>query len=190
MKGEQAWPGRWARKVFWPFLHPAGVARHGSFLVADCGASALSSMWPIALAIADGRSGTGYRPPALGRRPLRTKASSFLQGRKTYSCGPLPACSWTHRDVPLLTGQKGDGKSRRAGRAAADGSAPRKARDKNRQKKERIAVRRSALSSDLRRKKVDRERSQPAPEIVVSVPGPRSRWTVYLLPPDSCAPAR
>jgi hypothetical protein len=41
-----------------------------------------------------------------------------------------PPCSHpvdrTCRDVPFLTGQKGDGKSRRAVRAAADGSAPRR----------------------------------------------------------------
>jgi hypothetical protein len=72
--------------------------------------SALSSMWPIALAIADGRSGTGCRRPALGRRTLRTKAPSFPWGRKPYSYELLPACSWTHRYVPFLTGQKGDGK--------------------------------------------------------------------------------
>jgi len=51
---------------------------------------------------------------------------------------PLP-CSHpvgrTCRDVPFLTGQKGDGKSRRAVRAAADGSAPREAREKDRRKK-------------------------------------------------------
>jgi hypothetical protein len=41
------------------------------------GTSALSSMWPIALATPDVRSGTGYRPPALGRRKLRRKASSL-----------------------------------------------------------------------------------------------------------------
>jgi hypothetical protein len=33
------------------------------------------------------------------------------------------------RDVPFLTGQKGDGKSRRAVRAAADGPAPRRGRE-------------------------------------------------------------
>jgi len=42
----------------------------------------------------------------------------------------LPAYSClvgrTRRDVPFLIGQKGDGKSRRAGRAAADGAAPRR----------------------------------------------------------------
>ena len=32
---------------------------------------ALSSMWPIALATADGRSSAGFRPPALGRKKLR-----------------------------------------------------------------------------------------------------------------------
>jgi hypothetical protein len=50
-----------------------------------------------------------------------------------------PPCSHpvdrTCRDVPFLTGQKGDEKSRRADRAAADGSAPRRAREKNRRKK-------------------------------------------------------
>jgi len=45
----------------------------------------------------------------------------------------LPAYSClvgrARRDVPFLTGQKGDGKSRRAGRAAADGPAPRRGRE-------------------------------------------------------------
>jgi hypothetical protein len=41
-----------------------------------------------------------------------------------YEYNPVGSSS---RDVPFLTGQKGDGKSRRAGRAAADGSAPRRA---------------------------------------------------------------
>jgi hypothetical protein len=39
------------------------------------GASALSSMWPIALATAAGRSSAGSRPPALGRGSLCRKAS-------------------------------------------------------------------------------------------------------------------
>jgi hypothetical protein len=40
-----------------------------------------------------------------------------------YEYNPVGSSS---RDVPFLTGQKGDGKSRRAGRAAADGSALRR----------------------------------------------------------------
>jgi hypothetical protein len=40
-----------------------------------------------------------------------------------YECNPVGRSG---RDVPFLTGQKGDGKSRRAGRAAADGSALRR----------------------------------------------------------------
>jgi len=36
-------------------------------------------MWPLSSATPDGRSGTGYRPPALGRRKLRRK-TSFLCG--------------------------------------------------------------------------------------------------------------
>ena len=40
--------------------------------------SALSSLWPIALATPDGRSSARCRPPALGRRKLRREASSLF----------------------------------------------------------------------------------------------------------------
>jgi hypothetical protein len=98
------------------------------------GTPALLSMWPIALATADGRSATAWRPPALVRGSLCREASSpFHVVRQTYSYELLSSYSHsagrTRRGVPFLTGQKGDGKSRRAVRATADGSAPRRGRE-------------------------------------------------------------
>jgi hypothetical protein len=63
-----------------------------------------------------------------GRRP----PPSYL-GSTDAPCESSPSCSHPvgrlRRDVPFLTGQKGDGKSRRAGRAAADDSVPRRGRE-------------------------------------------------------------
>jgi hypothetical protein len=79
------------------------------------------------------------------RRPFRHKvSSSSTRPEKTAQegvfsmclCGSItvqsrtsafthPSCRLARREVPFLTGQKGDEKSRRAIRAAADGSAPR-----------------------------------------------------------------
>jgi hypothetical protein len=74
------------------------------------------------------------------RRPVpRTVSSSGTRPEKAAQGGVLPLrcgsinvpygyhpVGMSGRDVPFLTGQKGDGKSRRAGRAAADGSALRR----------------------------------------------------------------
>ncbi len=81
------------------------------------GAPALLSMWPIALATADGRSATAWRPPALVRGSLCREASSpFHVVRQTYSYELLSSYSHsagrTRRGVPFLTGQKEDRKSR------------------------------------------------------------------------------
>ena len=78
------------------------------------------------------------------RRPFRHRvSSSSTRPEKTAQegvfsmclCGSItvqsrtsafthPSCRLARREVPFLTGQKGDGKSRRAVRVAADGSAP------------------------------------------------------------------
>jgi hypothetical protein len=100
--------------------------------VASCGAVARSSLWPIALATPDGEAFAGTRFSALGRRKLY-RETPVTCGSINYSDELLPAescpASRVRRAVPFLTGQKGDGKSRRAGRAAADAPALRRGRE-------------------------------------------------------------
>jgi hypothetical protein len=101
---------------------------------AERGASALSLMWPTAFAA------TGAGPQGI--------SSSGTRSEKAAQGGILPIlCGTTNvpykrsppfshpvgrspRNVPFLTGQKGDGKSRRAGRATADGPALRRGRER------------------------------------------------------------
>jgi len=56
-----------------------------------------------------------------------------------------------------LTGQKEDEKSRRAVRAAADGSAPREAREKNRRKKRKAGTQYRSFPFYVE-KSIDREK--------------------------------
>jgi len=103
---------------------------HESMPVAGCG-----GVRPVV----DGAHRLGHR-----RRPiLRSVSPSDTRSGIAVQGGFLPLLSWvpcessptcshpvgrSRRNVPFLTGQKGDEKSRRAGRATADGSAPRRGR--------------------------------------------------------------
>ena len=84
-----------------------------------------------------------------GTRPEKAAQGCVLPLR----CGSINAPYEYHpvgrsgRDVPFLTGQKGDGKSRRAGRAAADGSALRRGHESV----ARFAMRPSTAQSRPRR---------------------------------------
>jgi hypothetical protein len=93
--------------------------------------------------VVDGANRIGHRRrPVLRRVPSSGTRSGIAvqEGILPSLCGltngPVeypPSCGHpvdrTCRNVPFLTGQKGDEKSRRAVRATADGSAPRRAHE-------------------------------------------------------------
>jgi hypothetical protein len=86
------------------------------------------SHWPPPTA--DPTQGLLLRHSVGGSLCREAASASFYLG---VPCESSPTCSHPvgrpRRDVPFLTGQKGDGKSRRATRAAADGAALRRGRE-------------------------------------------------------------